>query len=457
MGDPVSRGQKIDPPTPEQWVGRPPGRPSARVAGPSGTGTLNCRPPQPPVMTGRRGPRLYLASGLLLGLGYLLYAVAVADHWFGINYQVYYVAAEAAVAGRDFYGVAPARVPEYTYLYPPLTVVAFLPSALAASWVPGYLVHTAGTVAVAIALTAAVRTLAAEHGATLGRVDAVLVFGFVLGSAHAMPSVVYGQVNHHVALGVAASVLWLERDREYLAGAALAGAAFLKTFPALLGAWFLRRRAWRAVAAAAGTGLLLVGLSVAAFGVETNLYYLTEVLLGRADRAAFEGGLPPTADFLTLWRPLSVAFPDGPAWLWGLVAVGLLAVPVGYLYTAVDTGVGRLAAATGTLVAVLLALPSYPVYYPLLFGPLIPLLYVLGPGRPRRVVLAGALLSNLTLRYGDFATAVGAAPLETSTAEALLSVARPVFTVGSPTLYGLLVVLVGCVLVARENGATGPD
>lgn len=402
-------------------------------------------------MTGRVGPRLYLASGVLFGVSYFAYALAVSPELFGINYEVYHVAAEAALAGRDFYAVAPARRPEYRYLYPPPTVLAFLPSTLAASWVPGYLVHTAVTGLVAAGLAGIVVRLTQVHGVELGWLDRLLVFGFVLGSAHAMPSLVFGQVNHHVALGVAAGLYWAELDRSGPAGVALAGAAFLKLFPALVGVWLCRRRAWRAVVAAVATGLVLCGLSVAAFGPETNVQYLTEVLVGRTDETAFQGGLAPNADYLTLWRPLSVAFPGGSPLLWGTLAIGLLALPVGYCYTAAGSAPGRLAAATATLVAVLLALPSYPVYYPLLFGALVPLTYVLD-GRPGRVVLVGAVLSNLTVRFGDVRTAIEQVSPGPETTRATLAAAEPVFTAGTPALYGLLIVLGGCVLAARAEG-----
>ncbi|MFC7194998.1 hypothetical protein ACFQL4_10595 [Halosimplex aquaticum] len=71
----------------------------------------------------------------VFGTGALLGLIALANYavnrpgTFGLNYRVYHVAAEAALAGEHFYAATPPNS-GFHYLYPPATVLAFLLRAL---------------------------------------------------------------------------------------------------------------------------------------------------------------------------------------------------------------------------------------------------------------------------------------------------------------------------------------
>ncbi|RXK49131.1 glycosyltransferase family 87 protein [Halorientalis pallida] len=397
------------------------------------------------------GPRLVLASGLLFGLVYLGFVLAVRPSRIGIDFEVYYVAAKAALAGENFYAVSPERVPEFTYVYPPLSILLFYPYAGFGSWVPGYVVHTLGTVLAGLA-TAWLLVRSVER--TRGRLswpDRLLVAGFVAASIHSMPSLVFGQVNHHLALALTAGVVALEGNRERVAGGAFAAAAYFKVFPAAVGIWLLRRRSWRAIGVAVGTGLGLLALGLVAFGPELTERYLHAALLDRLDHGEFAGGLAPSATYLTLRRPLSVLFPAGPSLLWAGGALALLVPPVASLYRTVEDRLDRLVAILGTLIAILLFFPSYPIYVVILYFPLVPLCYLLPAGRPRRLIIAGALLANVSVRLDDVAQILQISPLSQAGATTVVGGLEPVFGLATPPLIGLLVVLTGCVAYRYEK------
>ncbi len=395
------------------------------------------------------GARLVLGTGFLFGLGYVAYMLAFEPSAVGINLEVYYVAAQASLDGENFLTVAPERVPWFTYVYPPLSIVLFYPVALFPSWQTGIVAHTLVTIAVGIVTARILVHYLASHGRALSRVDQFLVTGFVVASSHAGPSLVYGQVNHHLALAMTIGFVLLERGRQTLGGTAFAMAAFLKVFPAAVGVWLLRQRAWRAIGGAVTTGLGLFTLSVLTFGVDLNHYYLTEALLPRLEHQAFLGGLDPGASYLTLRRPLSVLFPTGPPLLWAGVAFLCLAPPVALLYRDVSTVMDRLLAIQGTLIGMLLFFPSFPIYAVVLYFPLIPLLYLLEPGRPRQLFVTGALLANLSVRLDDVRELLSIVPL--SELQSLSGPLTPVFTYVTPPLAGLLLMLVACVLYKRET------
>jgi alpha-1,2-mannosyltransferase len=280
-----------------------------------------------------------------------------------------------------------------------------------------------------------------RHGRPLARIDRVLVAAFVVCGIYTVPSLVFGQVNLLLALAVAVGFISLAADREIPAGSALGLAAFVKVFPAGFGLWFLRRRAWRAVGAAVatGSGLLAAGLVL---GPEVTVAYVTEALLPRASRGAFVGGLGPNATFLTVRRPLSLVFPHSSV-ARTAGAVALLAPVVAVGCWRVDTTRRRLVA-TFTLVAgVLLALPSYPIYYVVLAYPLVPLLYLFeGPGR--RLFTVGAALAMATVYLNDVRTGLTALGLPGPIHDAVLSVLTPVLTVGTVPFYGFALCLAGC-------------
>lgn len=391
----------------------------------------------------RRGARLVLGSGVLLGLAHLAYYLSARPDAVGLDYRVYHVAAEAALAGGDIYAVSPPGS-GFTYQYPPATVAAFLPSAFAGSWIPGFVVHTAITVAASVVAAWLLGRYLSSLDAGLGRVDRWLVGAFLVASVHAVPSLVFGQVNHYLAAALVAGFVALERARERAAGVLFGLAAFVKVFPALVGAWLLRRRSWTAIATATGTALALTVVGAVAFGPGIYRTYLTDILLPRQATGEFAGGLDPAAGYVTLRRPLSVLFPGvDPAW-YAAGAIALLVPAVALTYRDLDGPVDRLVAIHATLTATLLALPSLLVYYVVLAFPLVALLYVLEQSRTRRLFVAGALLANLSLSFGGFRRLLTAVDLPAGIESTVLAAVRPVLALGTPVLWGSLLMLVAC-------------
>ncbi|WP_254766181.1 glycosyltransferase 87 family protein [Salinilacihabitans rarus] len=406
------------------------------------------------------GARAVLASGVFLGVLMFAYRSVERPHMLAANFAVYRVAAEAALAGADFYAVAPAEFPHFFYLYPPITVVQFLPFAFVGLWT-GFAVHLALEVGAGLAL-AAVIVRRIERRRPLATVDRALIAGFVVGSIHTVPSLFYGQVNLRMALLVALGLALLapvdarregRLDRETLAGVALAGAALLKVFPAAIGVWLLRLRAGRAVAGALATGLGGLGLGALVFGREATRTYVFDALLPRTDSEAFVGGLDPGATYVTVRRPLSVLLPSiDPGPLSVLAAVVLLPA-LAYVYTDVETPVDRLVGAHATLLAIFVYFPSYPLYYVFLFGTLVPTLYLVSDRSARRLLVAGALLANVVVNGGSLESLAAALP---DVGEPLVAVAMPALALSTPVLAGCLCMLTGCV-VHRYRRVRRPD
>jgi hypothetical protein len=382
-----------------------------------------------------------LALGAVFGLVSLVETAIATPGEVALNFQVYYGAAEAFLAGEPLYGQSPVGVGWLVYLYPPLSVLAFVPLVLLPYSV-AFAVFTGVSLLGGLVLAGVLVRVVERHGEPLERVDRALVVAFVVCGIYTVPSLVFGQVNLLLALAVAVGFTAVAAGRELRAGSTLGLAAFVKVFPAGFGLWYLRRRAPRALLAAVATGggLLVAGL---ALGPDLTVAYVTEALLPQSSRAAFEGGLGPNAEFLTLRRPLSLLFPESS--LARTVGAVVLLVPVVAVgCRRVDTPRQRLVAAFAIVAGVLLALPSYPIYYVVLAYPLVPLLYLFeGPGR--RLFLAGAGLAMVTIHLDDVRAGVAALGLPAPAQEGVLAVLAPVLTAGTPPLYGFLLCLVGCV------------
>ncbi|NHN43453.1 DUF2029 domain-containing protein [Halorubellus sp. JP-L1] len=398
----------------------------------------------------RRLPRVALAVGILLGLYTLVAMSRRKPGLFAVNFEVYYYAAEAVLSGGDLYGARPPGHPAYGYLYPPVVALAFVPYALLPSPWPGFLLHTLVQVASGVALGTLALRVAERHGASLERLDRALVVGYATLSVHVMPSLYYGNVNPTLALALGAAVVWVDRSESARAGVTAAAAALVKVFPAAVGLWFLRNRSWKAVgsAVAAGVGALLA--SVALFGVDVHRRYVDVALLGRLGQVDLAGGMSPSVAIFTLRRPLSVTFTGAPSWAVSLGAVVAVVPVVAYCYRSVSTPVERLVGAYVTVAALLVALPSYFVYFPLAFLPLLALLYVL-EGRPQRVFAAGVLVANAAYTLPTVERAIRRLPLPDAATGVAVDAVAPVFTFATPPLYGTVLCLAGCVLAVRER------
>lgn len=402
-------------------------------------------------MARHRGVRLVLAAGVLAGLSNSVFFPASQPEQVALASDLYYAAATAALDGASFYA-AP-----HTFLYPPPVVVAFVPHAMLSDPALAWAFQTALNL-LALAGVAGIALHTTEHlGVALARLDRALVVAFVVASPPAVLNLVMGQVNPVLALGLAGGTVLLEADRQREAGVAFGLVALVKLFPALVGAWLLRRRAWTAIAAATVTGLGLLLAGLLASGPGTYETYVATVLTGELSVASFPDGTDPTAPYVTVRRQLAVLVPGltGHA----LLAASLLVVApvIAAVNRTVSTLRSRLVALLGTLLAILLAFPLEAFYNVLVLFPLVPLLYALD-GTPGRLVLVGSVLVSVPVAYADVVYFTGMGFVPAGLSSALREVARFAFQFALPTTVGIWLVLAGCVLFqhrAATADATG--
>lgn len=364
--------------------------------------------------------------------------------YMGVNYHVYHVAAEHALSGDPFYGITPEPAGSiYVYLYPPVTVTAFYPFTTF-EWTTGYTLFTALNVLAALGGTALLVQYVEDEGTPLGWLDVGLVFSLFLLSIHVAATILFGNVN--VLLGVAFVVgFWgLSRGRQVLAGVAFALAALFKVFPALVGLWLLRDRQWVATGSAVLTGVAGLVTGLLLFGRDTTVRYVTEVLAGRTDAEFFVGGYPADGPYyVTIQRPLShvvwTVWPDAPYSLLPVLAAAGSGLVLVYFYRRIETQRERLFAIFATVVVALLVVPSFRLYAPLVFLPLVALLYTWTGGPGHRAFVLGGVLFSMVIRPD---------PLITGTEQylpALTGLVSPLATFATVQFYAYAITILACV------------
>jgi len=407
-------------------------------------------PSLPDVDAERAGPRIVLVLGLLAGLGQAYTLPRLSPEQITLATDVYHHAAEAFLAGGNPYTVTPPDLPGYYFLYPPVVLGAMLPYGLLD---PGlaYAIQTALNLLTTAAIAAVlVRTI--EHGGVdLGRLDRVLIAAFAFGSTGSVTNVINGQVNPQLALGIAVGVLLVERDRGTLAGVVLAAVATVKVFPALVGAWLLRRRAWRAIVAAVATGVGLFLLGLLAFGPDLTAAYFTEALAREASVGTFEGGPDPASNKVTIRRQIAFLAPWVPADLLLPVGAALLAPVVLAASRTMATLRDRLVALQATLLAMLILVPLEPFYFSLAVFPSVVLLYLIRGRWPRRLYLAGFLLAAAPLTMSSATVWIETLSLSPGMAGAITSAARSVFSFALIPMYGIWLMFGACALYQHQR------
>ncbi|AHG05194.1 hypothetical protein HALDL1_05620 [Halobacterium sp. DL1] len=381
--------------------------------------------------------RFVLAAAVVSGLLTALVFPARNPGQVALASDVYYAAGRALLDGQPLYDTG--------FLYPPPVAVAFVPNALLGSATLAFSVQIlVGVVALGAVAVVCVR-LTERAGATLDPTDRWLVGAAVLVSSPSVVNLVNGQVNPVLAAAVAAGLLAFESDRECASGAAFALPALVKLFPAFVGVWLLRQRAWRAVAAATaiGLGVLLAGL--AAFGPGSYETFATTVLGGEANVATFPDGPDPTAPYATLRRQLVAVAPglSGGALL--ATSLAILAPVVAAANRVTATLTDRLVGLHAVLTAILVAFPLEPFYAVLAFPTLVPLLYALD-GTPRKLFLVGSLLTLVPIALGDVAIVAALPVVPSAVGNAVSGGAETAFTYVLPPTVGAALTLVACVL-----------
>ena len=398
--------------------------------------------------TSRRMVRVILALGIVTGIVHTVQLARLEPAQIGLATDVYYYAATQALAGGDFYVTAPPGHPGYYFMYAPVVVLSFIPFAILGDPTYAYALWTAVNLLTVCALGIVMIRAIETAGVALTPLDRLLVFGYAGGSAGAASTILQGQVNLQLTLAIAAGVLFVERGREAPGGIALGIAAFVKLFPALVGAWLLRRRAWRAILAATGVGLGLGLTGLAVFGPDTTTTWLTVTLSREASVGTFAAGPNPDSWLLTVRRQLSVLAPWIPA-MWLLPAsIVFLAPVVLAAYRTFDTYRSRLVGLQATLLAMLVVFPLEPFYLSLVIFPTVPLLYLIDREyvTTRRLFLVGALVASVPVWLATVERVTEAAPLSPEMVSTVLALARGFFAFALPQMYGVWLMLGACVL-----------
>jgi alpha-1,2-mannosyltransferase len=172
-----------------------------------------------------------------------------------------------------------------------------------------------------------------------------------------------GQLSPQLLLLIAGAYAALVARRPLAAGGLIAGAAYLKSFPALLGGYLLLRRQWRAALGALATGLVLVVVSLLVLGWEPHWTYLARVVplqtlwVGGSFNVSLGG-------FLTrLLLPNEFTTPVVDAGVWGRAGIALadVAVLAASAYAVWRAGANRVGEATAYALAVVAMLLVSPI------------------------------------------------------------------------------------------------
>lgn len=392
--------------------------------------------------------RAVFVAGIVGGVVTLVAKTMRSGAMLGVNFHVYYLAAEAVLEGGSLYGVAAPDFPSLPYVYPPIVAVVFVPFLVFGEWSLAFVVFTVLNLGAGVVLGVVGLRLAARRGVSPSTVDSALVIGFCMGSTQVMASVFYGNVNPILAMVVGVGVWYADRGNHEEAGLAFAVPAIVKVFPAGFGGFFLVRRSWRAVGTAIGTGVGVGVGSVVLFGVDAHVRYLEAALLPRRRTEEFLGGLAPGAEYLTLRRPLSLLLPNHPGLL-GPITVVILGVVVAAVvyWSDPDDAIGMLLCLYVVLAGVVLALSSYQLYYVFLLPALVPLLLSLPSGTGRQLVTVGAFLGTIPVELPEIRRVI--AP-DSPVGAVLFTVLEPVLTFGTPPLYGVVLTMAACLYLARN-------
>lgn len=397
-------------------------------------------------VSARRVTQGLLVVGCLAGMTtYLLTPFERPDQLM-LATDVYYHAVTSFLDGGPLYGTHPAGRSGYTFLYPPITILAFLPHVLLGSSVAGYVFQTVLNVGATFGTGVIILRGLERRSVDVTHIDRWLIGAFLIVSTYVAIQFINGQVNLWLALALAVGFDAIDRGEGRRAGIAFAVAALFKVFPAIVGLWLLRLRAWRAIGAALVTGLAGLVLGVLLFGPDLTITYLTDVLLARFEGETYDGQPAPDDSVGGIHRQLAAMWPGGAALhtLAGLVIIGgLLAGGMAGATKHVERDAGALA----VIVSVLLFLPVQPLYFPFIAFPLFMLLYADLAVLPRRLLLAGTLLTIVHVEQRAVELTLEVLPFPATIAGWIESTSGAIFTVILPPTLGLWILLLATIAI----------
>lgn len=216
----------------------------------------------------------------------------------------YLAAGERLNAGRPLYELGPGDRP--VPLAPPYWTVPLLaPPPIAVAWRPLALLGNGSMTLWALATVSAVIVAClALRGSTLAWPSMALL---------AAPITVTALSGNFAGLGLAGlAAAWKWRDRPWILGVIIACLAAVKLTPALLLLWLAAARRWRAVAASAFAGAVILAVSIAGAGWDS----------WQAWFASVPGSTPSPLAIATL-----LAIPGWAvvaAWAAGIAVVGIV-------------------------------------------------------------------------------------------------------------------------------------
>jgi hypothetical protein len=205
----------------------------------------------------------------------------------------FWVAGWRTLHGLDPYSWKHAQiVGGVSFPYPALTAVLLAPFGLVSSFSDSFGITALGVVAAPLSLWAL-------------RIRDWRVYGAV---ALWAPVVVGWQTaNFTLVLVVGVALLWRFRDREWVAGAIIAGLVSIKPIMAPLWLWLVLTRRWRAAAIGAGIGTLVSAASWTVLGWHELSRWLNLLSLQSRLRDSVGYSLVALATHLGLGRTVGVA------------------------------------------------------------------------------------------------------------------------------------------------------
>ena len=398
-------------------------------------------PPSPARLTTRIVLTAGLVGGGLIPTYFAVWAPEIPLAW---DFRAYLHAADLFLSGEPFVGVSPP-VGNGEFVYPPITVGLFLPFALVPDVEVAFLVQLGIQTGFCLGLGRLIVAAVRRYDGPLQRVDRLLIYLFCLASTYPVIVLGQGQVDPILVFALSLAFLLEERGRAALSGMLFAIPAIVKLFPALFGVWLVRKRAWLALKASIATGLSAIAISVLAFGVDRNVNYVWFILTERSRIDDLGTTLSPNFSALTLSRPLSVALPSVDPHFYPLVALTIVAPILVVLWYGIETIEARLLAYLGTLAGILLLSPASNIHHVIfLYFPLVPLLYLLDHEPTRTLLHVGTLVMLFPVQPVQVETVLAFVPIPVLVEAALVDAVRTVLTTGTMTLWGLLIVLCGC-------------
>lgn len=398
--------------------------------------------------------RAVLSLGIVTGVAMTVYFAFLAPvSPLGWDFHAYHQAGEAVLAGDSFVGLEP-DTGGGEFVYPPIVVLVFVPYALLSGWETAFVVHSAINVACLGTVGFLCLRELEKLGVELDRRDRYLIMAFALGSLYPLINLGLGQIDPLVSLLIIGIFLGVEREHNLIAGGAAALAGIIKLFPVVLGVWLLWLKRWRAITVAIVTGLTAVLASFAIFGWETNEAYLEVIIGSRSRLQAFAEGVSPDFFSLTLIRPISVLLQGLPAWTFLLVSVTIVGPILWFIYQRTSTRLDRHVAFLATVTAVLIALPSSNLNHLLyLYFPLIVLVYAIEEKQARRWLLGGMVILAIPLQPEIITSSLKVLPISETLLASVDAVASTTLSFASVALVGTVMLLVACVLYARDSSA----